>query len=79
MTKEFRESLERLKHAADANVHLASEMAELLELREAVRRTKRGCGGTSPRPPTGTRVEFDKEELAPLAPLAELSSTSAIR
>jgi hypothetical protein len=40
MTKEFRESLERLKHAADANVHLASEMAELLELREAVRRTE---------------------------------------
>jgi hypothetical protein len=40
MTKEFRVSLELLKTAADANVALASQMAELLKLREAVRQAE---------------------------------------
>jgi hypothetical protein len=40
MTKEFRESLKRLESAADANVPLADQMAELVKLREAVRQAE---------------------------------------
>jgi hypothetical protein len=40
MTKEFRESLRRLESAADANVPLADQMAELVKLREAVRKAE---------------------------------------
>lgn len=45
MTKELRQTLEKLRGAADITRALAVQMAELLKLREAVKKTEEAAAG----------------------------------